>query len=666
MAYTKKDKASDILSGYNGANPYLLWLKSRLTTWKDEDILTDFNIDFVIRNQKFEPVQINKTIKIAKWFGEQKQKEWKTEFLPEKVRIISYLGDTERYYACYIMYRQTVKPITCFLPKNAVLCDFLHGDYHDINVDFDRYDRLAATKESGRMLYPHQKEAVQFLLSKKKAILADTMGTGKTTSLTVAAIEGNFDAILIICPASLKTNWKNELSYYLPDRDISIVDGFVGKTKTELEEFLGYPTGKSGKKKAELEEEAKERGKWTDSRFVIVNFDILDEFYKPSRAYTEKSIQELRKKYPLFNYLYGKKSLIVIDEAHRLSNKTSIRYKVISSLIKGCNPDSIYLSTGTPVTNMPENLYCLLKLIDAPIACDWNFYTERYCGAKKIYAKGEWKRVSDIFIKRKGKMIWSELTEDEKKACADFVEKYARKITIMKDPENVDELKEAISGVYLRREKEDVAQLPRKTVHEITYDLTEEQRKEYNRLWEEYEAAKTEENLYIELNKELLEGSIYRKYLAEQMVPKTIELADQFVDNGEKVIIACCYDNELYSIKDHYGDRCVIYNGKCSLKQKDAAIDSFKNDENVRVFVCNELAAGVGITLINSTKLIFCSFSYTYADNSQMEDRIHRIGQTKDCDIYYQMFNDTHCEHMWDIVLKKQYLSTTLITREKK
>ena len=49
-----------------------------------------------------------------------------------------------------------------------------------------------------------------------------------------------------------------------------------------------------------------------------------------------------------------------------------------------------------------------------------------------------------------------------------------------------------------------------------------------------------------------------------------------------------------------------------------------------------------------------------------MEDRIHRIGQTKDCDIYYQMFNDTHCEHMWDIVLKKQYLSTTLITREKK
>ena len=35
------------------------------------------------------------------------------------------------------------------------------------------------------------------------------MGLGKTTEASVAAIEGNFDSVLIICPASLKNNWKN-------------------------------------------------------------------------------------------------------------------------------------------------------------------------------------------------------------------------------------------------------------------------------------------------------------------------------------------------------------------------------------------------------------------------------------------------------------------------
>ena len=163
-----------------------------------------------------------------------------------------------------------------------------------------------------------------------------------------------------------------------------------------------------------------------------------------------------------------------------------------------------------------------------------------------------------------------------------------------------------------------------------------------------------------------MEGSIYRIYLAEQMVEHTIELANKFIENGDKVVIACCYDNELYTLKDYYGDRCVIYNGKCSLKQKDAAIEKFKNDDNVKVFLGNIISAGVGITLINSHRLIFCSYDYVYANNSQMEDRIHRIGQTEKCDVYYQMFNDTHCEHMWDIVLKKQYLSDTLITSDGK
>ena len=666
MSFRKTDKAFDLLKDYNGTNPYMLILQREIFAWRRTDSLDDFKVEFILRNYSKEPVTINKVVRIADWYGEKKQIDWQTEFVPEKIKIVSYLGDTESHYCCYVKYRQSVEPVLTFLPKKAVLTNFFARDYTKLLVDFDRYDRLSMNIDPNRRLREHQKTGVRFLLSRQKCILADDMGLGKSTTLSVAAIEGNFDSVLIICPASLKTNWKKELMWYVPERDITIVDGFNDKKKSELEEFLGYAIGKSGKKKEELLSEAKDKGKWVDNRFVIVNYDILEEFYEISRVRSEAQVAKLVENNPMLKYLYNRKSLIIIDEAHKLSNNTSSRYKIINDLIKRTNPYSIYLSTGTPVTNAPQNLYCLLKLLNDPIANDWEFFMERYCGAEKIFAPGEWARLSTVFFKKVGKSSFGELTSEEKDRCREFVNKYAKKITVAKEVTHIDDLKEAISHIYLRREKSDVTDLPVKTVHEVRYDLTETQRNEYERLWDEYEQATLTENPDKNLNKDLMEGSIYRIYLAEQMVEHTIELANKFIENGDKVVIACCYDNELYTLKDYYGDRCVIYNGKCSLKQKDAAIEKIKNDDNVKVFLGNIISAGVGITLINSHRLIFCSYDYVYANNSQMEDRIHRIGQTEKCDVYYQMFNDTHCEHMWDIVLKKQYLSDTLITSDGK
>ena len=666
MSFRKADRAFDLLKDYNGTNPYMLILQREIFAWRRTDSLDDFKVEFILRNYSKEPVTINKVVRIADWYGEKKQIDWQTEFVPEKIKIVSYLGDTESHYCCYVKYRQSVEPVLTFLPKKAVLTNFFARDYTKLLVDFDRYDRLSMNIDPNRRLREHQKMGVRFLLSRQKCILADDMGLGKSTTLSVAAIEGNFDSVLIICPASLKTNWKKELMWYVPERDITIVDGFNDKKKSELEEFLGYAIGKSGKKKEELLSEAKDKGKWVDNRFVIVNYDILEEFYEISRVRSEAQVAKLVENNPMLKYLYNRKSLIIIDEAHKLSNNTSSRYKIINDLIKRTNPYSIYLSTGTPVTNAPQNLYCLLKLLNDPIANDWEFFMERYCGAEKIFAPGEWARLSTVFFKKVGKSSFGELTSEEKDRCREFVNKYAKKITVAKEVTHIDDLKEAISHIYLRREKSDVTDLPVKTVHEVRYDLTETQRNEYERLWDEYEQATLTENPDKNLNKDLMEGSIYRIYLAEQMVEHTIELANKFIENGDKVVIACCYDNELYTLKDYYGDRCVIYNGKCSLKQKDAAIEKFKNDDNVKVFLGNIISAGVGITLINSHRLIFCSYDYVYANNSQMEDRIHRIGQTEKCDVYYQMFNDTHCEHMWDIVLKKQYLSDTLITSDGK
>lgn len=671
MIYTSakaQNEAIEILRGYSGTNPYYLMLKRDVILKGDVKKLNAFNVEYIIENQNFVPKQIGKTIKIADWYGLKKQQDWGTEFVPQKLRVVSLLGETNTTYHCYVQYRQSVDPVMAFLPKKAVLTNFTLPDWHDYPVDFDRYDKLSMSKDPNRKLKSYQKEGVQFLLVRKKCILADQMGYGKTCELAVAAIEGNFDAVLIICPASIKTNWKKELMWYVPERDITIIESYLDKNKGELEKFLGYKEGKSGLSIAELQNEAKEVGKWGENRFVIVNYDILDEFYQIPETRSKENINIAYQNSPLLQYISGKKSLIIIDEAHRLSNTTSGRYKIIRDLIKRGKPDSVYLATGTPITNNPQNYFNLLQLIGDPVADDREYYLKRYCNAIEIprNAKEKAKRdaISYKFIANHGKKTWYELTDSEKDELREIVKKSVRMMTIPNGEGNLDELRDRTAHIYLRRVKEDLKGLPNKTVHELFYDLNMEQTMEYNRLWEEYEAAQLEADPTKEVNKDLLEGAIYRKYLSNQMVPNTIKLTDSFIDKGEKVVIACCYDEELYALRDYYGDKCVIYNGKISAKEKDANVERFTNDSNVKVLIGNIVSAGVGINLVAARIVIFNNISYVPGDDIQFEDRVYRITQTKDVDIYYQIFKDTQYEKMWNIVLRKSLVINQIVKKE--
>ena len=671
MTYTSakaKNEAIEILRGYSGSNPYYLMLKRDVILKGGVKQLNAFNVEYVIENQNFTPKQIGKIIKIADWYGLKKQQDWGTEFVPQKLRVVSLLGETSTTYHCYVQYRQSIDPVMAFLPKKAVLTNFTLPDWHDYPVDFDRYDKLSTSKDPNRKLKLHQKDGVKFLLSRKKCILADDMGYGKTCELAVAAIEGNFDAVLIICPASIKTNWKKELMWYVPERDVTIIESYLGKNKGELEKYLGYKEGKSGLNLTELQNEAKEAGKWGENRFVIVNYDIVNEFYEIPATRSKENIEKAYQNSPMLQYISNKKALVIVDEAHRLSNTTSDRYKIIKDLIKRGNPDSVYLATGTPITNNPQNYFNLLQLIGDSVADDREYYMKRYCAAIEIPRDGKERAkrdaISKKFIANRGKTNWYELTDEEKSELNEIVKKSVRMITIPNGESNLEELKDRTAHIYLRRVKEDLLDLPNKTVHEVFYDLDMGQIMEYNRLWEEYEAAQLEADPTKDLNKELLEGAIYRKYLSNQMVPNTIKLTDSFIEKGEKVVIACCYDEELYTLKEYYGDKCVIYNGKISAKDKDKNIEKFTNDPNIMVFIGNIQAAGVGITLLASHVLIFNNISFVPGDNLQMQDRIFRIGQTKDVDIYYQIFKGTQYEKMWDIVLRKSLVINQIVKKE--
>ena len=647
LSLDKINDAYNLLKNYNGNNSYIIRLKNSVFAYKTKT-MNDFEAEYVLYNHDKEPKLINKIIRIPEWYGKKRKEEWKTEFTPDRFKIIWYMGETSQFYHFYCIYRRSQeKAVELFAPKKAILTDFLSEDWNLKQIDFKPYNELL-----GFNLYPHQEEAVKFLTSRKKAILAHDMGFGKTISAIVAALEGRYEHILIVAPSSVKETWKRELSHFVNDEDVTIVQG----------------------------------SKWDDAKFTIINYDILDNFYtipeqtintrelnvddegnvikeykaKKIVSRSKKIIDEAMSKSQLFQSNYD---LLIIDEAHRLSNNTSNRFKIIQDLIKRANPNGIFELTGTMVTNSSKNLYNLLKLIDAPITKDWQYFMERYCGAKFFYKKNEKKAYTTMFLKEKKKNSWYDLTSEEKMKLDEILEKRCKKVCILGEDTNMEELQEIIKPYYLRRVKNDLKNMVSKTIKYLHYEMNDEEQKSYNELWDKYLELQ-EDKEKTEKNKKLIEVSLMRQWLADKMIPKTISLVRKCIEKNHKVIIFCAYDNEINKFKEEFKDCCVYHNGKINEKKKSNAVDKFQNDDNVKVFIGNIFSAGVGLTLIAGDVVVFNNFSFVPSDNQQCEDRIHRIGQTKPCTIYYQSFNGTYFDRMLEIVHNKQEVIDKIIVSE--
>lgn len=183
-------------------------------------------------------------------------------------------------------------------------------------------DDIEVPIPDGMRLYPFQDTGVKWLVERKRALLADEMGCGKTIQVAGMINTLKTKPILIVCPATLKINWKNELEKWLVKKHtIQVLNG-----KSELE----------------------------NADITIINYDILGRF-NLSRRY----------------------AVTICDEAHYLKNPNSKRYK---TLFGALTTDRLYLLTGTPITNRPIELWPLLKQIDKSWS-NYKWFTDRFCGA---------------------------------------------------------------------------------------------------------------------------------------------------------------------------------------------------------------------------------------------------------------------------------------------
>jgi SWI/SNF-related matrix-associated actin-dependent regulator 1 of chromatin subfamily A len=557
-------KALELLDTYSGANNYIIYLKSKKETNK-KFYPTRTQSDYIINYFNTVPKIARKWVELDTYFAKKFAEEKYLLETPENIYIEKLLVEKEKSYHVWAKFFEKDRLSEFWIPKSALIKSH---NVEKVEVDYSKYNH--------RPPLQHQKEAIEKLAGSRRFILADDMGLGKTTSTIIAALETGAKKILIICPASLKINWQREIENY-SDRTVYIAEG---------KKFS------------------------TESDFVIVNYDILKNFH---------DIKDKSKS--LLNQ--SEFELVILDEAHMISNPQAQRTKIINHYVK--NIKRVWLLTGTPMTSRPMNYYNLLNIIESPVAQNWMAYAIRYCQGYQFTA---------------GK----------------------RKVWNVTGASNLEELRDRTSKQILRRLKEDVLDLPDKIISPVYLRLKS---KEYEELMGEYydwfDNKKDESSsLTVQFSKLMK----VRKVIANEKTKQTIEFAENIIEQGKKVIIFTNFTDTLQTIYNHFGKQAVYLDGSCSKPHRQHAVDEFQDNEKIKVFVGNLKAAGVGLTLTAAEVVIMNDLSFVPAEHAQAEDRAYRYGQKSNVLVYYPLYENTIEGAIYDILNRKKEIIRTVMGDE--
>jgi SWI/SNF-related matrix-associated actin-dependent regulator 1 of chromatin subfamily A len=554
-------KALDILDNYSGTNNYIQKLEY-LKESNKKFYPTRSQAEYIINYHSVEPKVAKKWVNMEPYFANKIADEKNMLSVPTDIWVEKLLVDKDKSYHIWGKFNTGDTLTDMWLPKAALL-----KTHNTIEVKIDY------TKYSHRPPLEHQKTAIEKLVGSKRFILADDMGLGKTTSTIIAALETDIKKILIICPASLKINWEREIKNYT-DRSVYICEG---------------------------------KNFSTEHDFVIVNYDIIKNFYDLKN----KENSPITK---------GNFDLVIIDEAHYISNPQAQRTKLINSFVK--DVEYLWLLTGTPMTSRPINYYNLLNLIESPVAQNWMAYVIRYCQGYQFKAGN-------------------------------------RKVWNVNGASNLEELRDRTSRQVLRRLKEDVLDLPEKIITPIYLRLKS---KMYEELMGEYyewynKHPDESRSLTVQFNKLMK----VRQVIAEEKILNTIEVVENILELGKKVIIFTNFTDTLHKIHSHFGKKAVYLDGTCSKVQRQYAVDQFQDNDKVKVFVGNLQAAGVGITLTAGEAVVFNDLSFVPAHHQQAEDRAYRYGQKNCVSVYYPLFDNTIEGVIYDMLINKKNVIDTVM-----
>lgn len=296
--------------------------------------------------------------------------------------------------------------------------------------------------------------------------------------------------------------------------------------------------------------------------------------------------------------LVGKVSAIILDEAHRTKNKEARRTKAIKE-ISASLPDNAVrvLMSGTPSPN--GRVTELVTVFD--ILNKW----------KVVGGKGEFYR------------YYAPPSKDG----------YGREHI----EERFTELGERLRGTFmLRRLRDEVIDLPNKGRSTVALECSGHHATRYKKAEQDIYAFFNEEDRStsgLDRARALVLLNTLRKLAGEAKIPALIALLkDMIEDDPSGVFVVAEHSSVIDAIQVAFGNNCVAIRGGMTDRDKTEAMDAF-NSGDVQVLVGQITSAGVGLTLHGdgrNHRVVFAQVPWTPAELRQAEDRLHRIGQTRD------------------------------------
>jgi len=469
-------------------------------------------------------------------------------------------------------------------------------------------------------LYPFQRTGAEFLRSRRRAILADQMGLGKT-SQALAAIDARKPAVVVAPPVVLGS-WFDECRRWRPDLQVSIwrrpyyVVPDPGELRiisysmlpTELIEertrcpFCGALTVMKAVTRL-VEDEAKE---WSH-KCVRESGGCGRLFDQREDAFVEHVWCGPRPKNPV---------QLVVDEAHYCKSRKAKRTLFVRALASQCQ--STWLLTGTPLLNTPEELWSLCQIFPGPgpfangayDAFDsWKNFVDLFHGTKKKYGGYEWSVAGDV--------------------AAEAVPR--------------------LGTLMLRRMRDEVLpELPKKTRRFLQVEIDMKGLPVWN---QKLESMNDEEVLAACAP----EGSLseVRRLLAERKISSLLQLVSDFEESSEPVIVFSYHRAPIEQLGSRPGWACIT-----------GGTPDGERATHVRAFQAGKLrgiagtigAMGVGVTLTRAANEIFLDRDFVPANNLQAEDRAARIGQERAVFVTILMTDHPVDLRVRDVLARKERL----------
>ncbi len=445
-------------------------------------------------------------------------------------------------------------------------------------------------------LFPFQAKGVAYALRKKRLIIGDQPGLGKTAQAIATVTAANAFPCLIIVPASLKLNWQREWHMWTDKKAMVLAD----RNKDTWPMF------------------AKNDGNLFEGGAInhvfITNYESLKKFFvskieKPDGVPLRLNHIKFKPTIKLFKS-------VVIDESHRCKDTKTQQTKFTKGICHG--KEWILALTGTPVVNKPRDLVSQLGIIDKLSAFGgYQHFVKHFCdgynGASNL-KELNWRLTMNCFYRRDKDAVLKDLPVKMRQV-------------VMTDISTRKEYKDALSDleIYLKK---------------------------YKNATDEQVARSMRGEVMVKLG-------ILKKVSARGKINDVVEYVRDVVDSGEKIVVFAHHKDVQQNIIKEFPKAVSIF-GDDDTQTRQKNVDAFQKNPNIKLIVCSIKAAGVGITLTASSRVAFVELPWHAADTEQCEDRCHRIGQNDSVQCIYFLGKNTIDEWIYKLIEEKRSIADTI------